>query len=158
MILSKRLPEFPVKQVAAAGCSKRTAKVYATWSRFTASDAERNCRRLAELANSFKRMQGAAQQVVEDFRLRLHGPGTAIADKVVARLVAKKSVGLAASSLHFSVIIRCIRVLGIYLLRHRGTQPPRLPLSPRLVQRRASRRGGEYHQRRIGPDSKGALT
>jgi hypothetical protein len=53
--------------------------------------------------------------VVEKFLLRLNGPRPAVANKVVAKLLAKKSVGLAASSLHFPTVIRSIRVLGIYI-------------------------------------------
>jgi hypothetical protein len=86
----------------------------ATWSRFTASDAARNCGKLADIANGFKGIQGQAQGVVENFLLRLNG-STAIANKVVARLVAEKTVGLAASSVHFPLIIRSIRVLGVYI-------------------------------------------
>jgi hypothetical protein len=86
----------------------------ATWSRFIASDAGRTCGKLADVANGFKSLRGQAQSVVENFLLGLNS-STAIANKVVAQLVAEKIVGLAASSVNLPLIIQSIRMLGVYI-------------------------------------------
>jgi hypothetical protein len=99
--------------------SARRAIDDATWSAFSTGDAARACKVLAAIARRLQRGQRQATEALTELLSGAIRSDTIIA-KRVAGLIADKIVGAGAAAVHIPVIIRSVRVLGVYVCAAAG--------------------------------------